>query len=71
MATATVTAADMTLDRVVWEALRDPSPALVEEALRLNPGIAEMGVYLPRGTVVRLPEASASVPERRIVRLWD
>lgn len=71
MARVTVTAQGWTVDSVVWEVLRDPSPELVEETLRLNRGIAEAGVYLPVGTVLVIPDPPAKTVERATVRLWD
>lgn len=42
----------------------------VEAVLAANPGLAELGPILPKGTVVVLPdiETSTEVP---VVRLWD
>lgn len=72
MKTVTVTSEGWTVDRITWEALGDPSPAPVEETLRLNPGLAALGAILPVGTTLTIPDPpSTRTPERSIVRLWD
>jgi len=63
----------ITLDQLVWRKFRRPIPGLVEQVLALNPGVAQLGPYLPVGTVVVLPilqEASQPVT-REVVQLWD
>lgn len=71
MARVTVISQGWTVDRVVWEALQDPSPELVEETLRLNRGLAELGTILPIGTVLTIPDPPTKTMVRTIVRLWD
>jgi phage tail protein X len=78
-AIATVRAEDATLDLVCFEhalsALGDRRMAgkikgYVEATFEANPGLADLGLILPRGTVVKLPEfvIQTSVPAKR---LWD
>lgn len=43
---------------------------VVEAVLLANPGLAELGVILPHGTLVSLPEVSAA-PVSETVNLWD
>ncbi|MFW6032452.1 MAG: tail protein X [Phycisphaeraceae bacterium] len=43
---------------------------VTEQALELNPGLAELGPVLPHGTRVRLPEAPASPPIAPTLQLW-
>lgn len=71
MARVTIIAQGWTVDQAVWEVLRDPSPELVEQTLRLNRGVAERGVFLPVGTVLTIPDPPTKTAERAIVRLWD
>lgn len=67
-----VTREAMTLDLVVWEAFGRQDPGVVEQAFELNPGLAELGPFLPVGTVVELPEPQAPKPLlRETVMLWS
>lgn len=60
-----------TLDEICWRAL-GRTAAVVEQALQLNPGLADLGPRLPAGTPVTLPDAPALAPEmRETVQLWD
>ena len=43
---------------------------VVEAVLLANPGLADLGVILPHGTVVSLPEVDAA-PVSETVNLWD
>ncbi|WP_025121252.1 MULTISPECIES: tail protein X [unclassified Serratia (in: enterobacteria)] len=43
---------------------------VVESVLLANPGLAEVGVILPHGTVVTLP-VMATAPATETVQLWD
>ncbi|WP_419058491.1 tail protein X [Kluyvera georgiana] len=43
---------------------------VVEAVLLANPGLAELGVVLPHGTAVSLPEVDAA-PVSETVNLWD
>lgn len=43
---------------------------VVETVLAANPGLAELGVVLPHGTAVELPEVQSS-PVIESVNLWD
>lgn len=78
-ATATVRVEDATLDLVCFghaaQALGDRRLAgkldgYVEATLEANPGLADLGLILPYGLVVNLPEfaVDTTVPARR---LWD
>lgn len=44
--------------------------AITEQALELNPGLVELGPYLPEGTAVRLPDAEPEPRQQRTVQLW-
>lgn len=43
---------------------------VVETVLRSNPGLSELGVILPHGTAIELPETD-SAPKTETVNLWD
>ena len=67
-----VTRDNMTLDLVVWQAFGRQDAGVVEAALELNPGIADLGAFLPVGTTVELPEPQAAKPPlRETVMLWS
>jgi phage tail protein X len=60
-----------TLDAICWREL-GRTEAVVEQALALNPGLADIGPLLPAGTEVTLPEPAALAPAvRETVKLWD
>jgi len=60
-----------TLDEVCWRAL-GRTAGVTEQALELNPGLADLGPQLPAGTEVILPEpAAAAAATRETVKLWD
>lgn len=59
-----------TLDALCWRHL-GATDGVVEAALELNPGLAEMGVILPHGTIVELPAPPTHTKEVQTVRLWD
>lgn len=60
-----------TLDALCWRHLGTTS-GVVEEALKLNPGLADHGPRIPHGTAVRLPAPpAAGASGRPLVQLWD
>lgn len=60
-----------TLDALCWRHL-GTTEGLVERALELNPGLAELGPVLPHGVLVRLPPLPpAGATDRPLVQLWD
>lgn len=62
-----------TLDLLCWRELGTTEAGVVEQALELNPGLADAGALVAPGTVVTLPEvpAQAATPTRELVQLWD
>ncbi|MEW6019757.1 MAG: tail protein X [Pseudomonadota bacterium] len=71
--TITINSDQLTVDLLVWRRFRRKVPGLVEQVLALNPGLAQLGPYLPRGAKVVLPvlqepDRSADV---EILSLWD
>ena len=60
-----------TLDLLCWRHM-GTTAGVVEEAYRINPGLADQGPILPEGIAVTLPERPASTPAtRETVNLWD
>lgn len=62
-----------TLDLLCWRHLGSTA-GMVEKALELNPGLAEMGLILPHGTPVELPDVTTSTTNaatKPTVQLWD
>lgn len=60
------------LDAICWRVLGTTDGGVLEQALMLNRGLAELGVFLPEGTVVILPDIpdnATSIVET--VNLWD
>ena len=57
------------LDELVWHH-RGRTAGLVEKALELNPGLADLGPTLPAGLTILLPEAASAQPLRETVKLW-
>lgn len=62
-----------TLDLVCWRELGTTAAGVVEQALELNPGLADAGVVIASGTALTLPAAPApaATPFRKLVQLWD
>lgn len=63
---------DEPLDALCWRVLGQ-TETVVEQTLELNPGLADLGPFLPEGQVVNLPAAATApaVPERALIQLWD
>ena len=61
----------LALDGILWRRFRRETPGLVELALDLNPGLAELGGLIPRGTVVKIPIVRRTAETVPLVRLWD
>ncbi|EHX2159146.1 tail protein X [Escherichia coli] len=43
---------------------------VVETVLKANPGLSELGVLLPHGTAIDLPDVSSS-PVAKTINLWE
>ena len=63
---------EVMLDAIIWRRYRRPTPGLLERTLDVNPGLAALGPFIPRGTVILLPiepaQATRVVP---VIKLWD
>lgn len=78
-AKVTVTREDATVEQIcfeyAWQVLGDRHragqlPGYVEAAIEANRGMAALGLVLPLGTAIALPEWVAD-DTRPAVRLWD
>lgn len=63
----------LTVDHLVWRRFRRKVPGLVEQVLALNPGLAQLGPYLPRGARVVVPILQPAEPsaDLEVITLWD
>lgn len=67
----TVMGEDLTVSLIVWRRFRTPMPGLVERTLDNNPGLADLGHYLPLGTVFLLPIPAPRQPSvLPALKLW-
>lgn len=51
----TVTSENVTLSLIVWRRFKRSMPGLVERTIALNPGLADVGAFLPVGLTINLP----------------
>jgi phage tail protein X len=60
------------LDALCWRMLGSTA-GIVEQALGLTPGLADLGPLLPAGTAIQLPAAAAAAAGSRMaeIALWD
>ena len=56
----------ITVSLIVWRRFRRPVPGLVEEIHDINPGLANLGAFLPVGTTFNMP-----VPTPRATAILD
>jgi phage tail protein X len=57
------------LDALIWRTL---GTAAVEAVLAANRGLAQLGAFLPEGTIVALPElAAVPAAEQPLIQFWD
>lgn len=70
MAVAVRAAQNDTVDALCWRHY-GRTAGVTEAVLEANPGLADYGPILPQGTLVTMPEAQASAPQRQMVSLWD
>lgn len=63
----------VTVSRMVWRRFKRPMPGLVERIYDENPGLSELGTYLPLGTVVLMPipqPRPSAAQELEPIKLW-
>ncbi len=57
------------LDELLW---RTVGRSAVEPVLLANPGLAELGPFLPEGTIVLIPTVATAAPAAvPLLQLWD
>ena len=67
----TVEGDGLTVSLIVWRRFRRPMPGLVETVYALNYGLADLGPYLPLGTVFMLPIPIPRPAEKLdAIKLW-
>ncbi|OXJ41009.1 MULTISPECIES: tail protein X [Burkholderia] len=59
-----------TLDALCWRHYASTA-GTVEAVLEANPGLAELGVVLPMGTVVDMPELDTIEQTKPLLQLFD
>jgi phage tail protein X len=71
--TVTVQTDGMTASLIVWRRFRRAMPGVVERLYELNPGLADAGVILPIGAVIKLPIPAGGTNPADVtpVRLWS
>ena len=69
--TVTVEGELLTVSLIVWRRFKRPMPGLVEAIHDLNPGLADLGTWLPVGTVFGMPIPTPRAPVLLDpIRLW-
>jgi len=69
--TITVQGEGITVSRLIWRRFHRPMPGLVERVLDMNPGLADLGPYLPLGTKVAIPVPTEGTPDiQPPITLW-
>jgi phage tail protein X len=59
-----------TLDQLCYRVLGSTA-GVTERALKMNPGLADLGPILPHGTLVKLPEEQPTPVVVDTVQLWS
>lgn len=63
----------ITVPLLIWRRFRRPMPGLVETAFAANPGLADLGIFIPPGTVINIPiprQAETSTEPQARISLW-
>lgn len=69
--TVTVEGELLTVSLSVWRRFKRPMPGLVEAIHDRNPGLADLGTYLPVGTTFAMPTPTPRAPILlEPIRLW-
>ena len=59
-----------TVDRIC-QRIYGKTAGVTEQVLAANPGLADLGAILPRGTLVTLPEQVTAAESTNLLQLWD
>lgn len=67
----TVQSENVTLSLLIWRRFKRSMPGLVERTLDYNPGLSDVGAFLPVGMTVQVPIPAQREPiDITPVRLW-
>lgn len=68
-----ISAEGLTVSLLAWRRYRRRHSGFVEAVLDLNPGVADGGVFLKPGTVLRVPVVTKPEAAKRAeaIALWD
>lgn len=58
-----------TIEAICWRHYKTTSIAV--QVMELNPQLATIGVVLPEGTLVTLPDAVTTANTKKLTQLWD
>lgn len=68
----TVEGRGVTVPLLIWRRFHKEMPGLLGRVYEANPGLADLGEFLPLGTVVLMPiPAPKKTPVTKPVRLWE
>lgn len=59
-----------TIDGICWR-IYGRSSGVVEKVLEANPQLADLGVILPLGTEINLPDLDTPQQTKQTIQLWD
>jgi len=61
----------ITVSLIVWRRFKRPMPGLVEQIHDINPGLADLGAFLPVGTTFDMPVSTPREPAiLDPIKLW-
>ncbi len=61
----------VTVSLIVWRRFKRPMPGLVEQIHDMNPGLADLGAFLPAGATFNMPIPAPCAPAiLDSVKLW-
>lgn len=68
-----VIGAGLTVSRLIWNRFQRPIEGMVGRIYELNPGLADLGTYIPAGTtvLVPVPVETNSEPVVKRITLWE
>jgi phage tail protein X len=58
------------LDALLWRSVGERAGS-VEAVLNANPGLGDLGPFLPAGTEVTIPAAAIAATDRPLIQLWS
>lgn len=58
-----------TIEAICWRHLKTTD--ITTQVLELNPALAAIGVLVPEGTLVILPDVATTANTKKLTQLWD